>query len=297
MAEITWDGTGEKVFETGTDHGVLYPVSDEGDYPLGVPWNGLTAVNETPSGAESNPQYADNIKYLDIRSAEEFGATIEAFTYPREFAQCDGTAIVNGVEIGQQGRRGFGFSYRTLKGNDTLGTDYGYKLHLIYGATAAPSEKNNTTVNDSPEAMTFSWELTTTPVPIPGNNPVTGRPYKPTAILTIDSTEHTPAAMEALEDILYGTAGSDPRLPMPAEVIALFAGALTEVETVAPTYDAGTDMITIPNVAGVDYYVDGELVPAGPYGPITGDTVVNAMPENGYTFTETSDTDWTVNFA
>jgi hypothetical protein len=184
-------------------------------------------------------------------------------------------------------------SYRSKIGTD-LDSDAGYKLHLVYGADAAPSEKPYTTVNDSPEAITFSWELTTTAVPV---GVIGGTEYKPTAILTIDSTKVNATALAALEDELYGTAGSDANLPSPADVIAFFAGTVTEVETQAPTYDAGTDIITIPTVTGVEYYIAGELVPAGPFGPITADTVVNALPAPGYSFTETSDTDWTINFA
>lgn len=293
MAELTWDGVGEKVYETGTDHGVLYEPDANGEYNSGVAWNGLTGVTESPSGAEANAQYADNIKYLSLRSAEEYGATIEAFTYPREFNKYDGAAVVGGVTIHQQNRRKFGFSWRTLKGNDVEGTDYGYKLHLAYGCEAAPSEKAHVTTNDSPEATTFSWELDTTPVPVPGTNPDTGKPYRPTAKLTVDSTETDPTALAALEDILYGTAGADPRLPSPEEVIALVGGgAVTTVETEAPTYNPTDDLITIPAVTGVEYYVGEELV-TGTYGPITGTTVVTAKAAAGYALSETSDTDWT----
>lgn len=216
MATLTWDATGSRLYETGVDHGVLYLLNSQGAYANGVAWNGLTAVTESPSGAEANPQYADNIKYLNLLSAEEFGCTIEAFTYPDAFAQCDGTASPSaGVSIGQQTRKTFGFSYRTKLGNDIDGSDHGYKLHLIYGALAAPSEKAYATVNDSPEALTFSWEVTTTPVDVPG--------YKPTAQLTIDSTKVDALDLAALEELLYGTANAGAELPLPAEVIALFA--------------------------------------------------------------------------
>lgn len=216
MSTITWDGVGEKLFETGVDHGVLYPFNTETKaYDSGVAWNGLTAVTESPSGAEANAQYADNIKYVEIRSAEEFGATVEAFTYPDEFAVLDGTASpAAGVTIGQQSRGVFGLSYRTLVGNDIEKQDFGYKLHLIYGATAAPSEKAYATINDSPEAITFSWELTTSPVSVSG--------FKPTASLVIDSTKTTPAKMAALEALLYGDTATEAKLPLPDEVIALF---------------------------------------------------------------------------
>lgn len=290
MTRLAWDQVGERQYETGVDRGVLYLRDESGAYDEGFAWNGLTTVTESPSGAESNKQYADNQVYLNLVSAEQFGATIEAFTYPDEFAECDGTAVPSpGVRVGQQNRRTFGLCYRTQVGNDVDGSDFGYKLHLVYGALAAPSEKAYATVNDTPEALTFSWELSTTPVEVTG--------LKPTASLTIDSTEVGAANLTALEDILYGTAGADPRLPLPDEVIALFAGAVTVVETVAPTYDPGTDIITIPATVGVDYRIDGNVVPAGAYGPITEDTVVTATPQPGHAFTDTSDTDWTINFA
>lgn len=216
MAALTWDKTGERIYETGVDHGVLYLRNALGEYDSGFAWNGLTAVTESPSGAESTPIYADNIKYLNLTSAEEYGATIEAFTYPEEFAECDGTAVASaGITVGQQGRKTFGFSYRTLIGNDISGTDHGYKLHLVYGALAAPSEKAYATVNDSPEAITFSWEVTTSPVEVPG--------MKPSAQLTIDSTKVDEGALKLLEDLLYGDATDPARLPLPEEVIALFA--------------------------------------------------------------------------
>ena len=184
MSKLIWDNTGERTYETGVNQGVLYPQGDGGTYPTGVAWNGLTAVTESPSGAEPTPLYADNIKYLNLISNEEFGATIEAYTYPDEFAQCDGSAeISTGVMIGQQSRKAFGLAYKTTIGNDTDGIDYGYKLHIIYGAMASPSEKGYATINDNPEAIIFSWELTTTPVPISG--------FKPTASITIDSTKNS----------------------------------------------------------------------------------------------------------
>lgn len=221
MAVIQWDQTGERLYETGVDHGVLYLPNAEGEYANGYAWNGLTSVSESPSGAEANPQYADNIKYLNLISTEEFGATIEAFTYPEEFAQCDGTALVGGVQISQQVRKSFGFSYRTLLGNDLVGTDYGYKIHLVYGCDAAPSEKTRSTVNDSPEAATFSWEVTTNPVPVPGTNPATNKPYRPTSHLIVDSTQVTEEGMAALEAVLYGSETDEARLPMPGEVLTM----------------------------------------------------------------------------
>lgn len=292
MAEIFWDKAGDRLYETGVDHGVLYIPNAQGEYSTGYAWNGLTAVSESPSGAEANPQYADNIKYLNLVSAEEFGATIEAFTYPEAFAQCDGTAIVSGgVQLSQQTRRSFGFSYRTLIGNDLVGTDYGYKIHLVYGCDAAPSEKSRSTVNDSPEAATFSWEITTNPVDVPGINPATGKQYRPTAHITIDSTKVTPASMTALEQILYGTAGVDAKMPTPAVVMALFAGNVVEVTPAAPSYVPATKTITIPTVSGVTYSIDGSPVSAGPI-VISVDTIVTATPNPGYKFPVVSDDDW-----
>lgn len=218
MPTITWDETGKRFYETGVKKGVLYPQDDSGTYPKGVPWNGLTAVNESPSGAEATPLYADDIKYLNLISTEEFGASVEAYTYPDEFAECDGSAeLTPGVTIGQQKRRAFGLSYVTTLGNDVAGNGYGYKLHLIYGALAAPSEKAYATINDSPEAITFSWELSTTPVNVTG--------YKPTASLTIDSTKVNAEKLKALEDILYGTAEAEARLPLPDEIATLMKTA------------------------------------------------------------------------
>lgn len=290
--KLSWDKTGERYYETGVDHGVLYIPNSSGVYNNGVAWNGLTAVTESPSGAESNPLYADNIKYLNLISAEEFGATIEAYTYPDEFGQFDGTVSpVAGLQVGQQARRAFGLSYRTRVGNDLEGSDYGYKLHLIYNATAAPSEKAFATINDSPEAITFSWELTTTPVSA-------GDELKPTAQLTIDSTKVDAGALAQLENMLYGSTGTDPRLPLPAEVIELFSTSLPTVETQRPAYDATTDMITIPTITGVIYSINGQDRANGSnYGPITEDTVVTARAASGYRLTETSDNDWTIELA
>ena len=213
MSRITWDNTGERFYETGVKQGVLY-VQDGGAYPKGVAWNGLTAVTESPSGAEATALYADDIKYLNLYSAEEFGATIEAYTYPDEFKECDGSSeIATGVVIGQQTRKAFGLCYRTTLGNDTAGADYGYKLHIIYNAMASPSEKGYATINDSPEAITFSWEVTTTPVNVKG--------FKPTASITIDSTKANAEKLKALEDILYGKAEVEARLPLPDESMTL----------------------------------------------------------------------------
>lgn len=218
MSKLVWDKTGERFYETGVKQGVLYVQGEGGAYTKGVAWNGLTAVTESPSGAEATPLYADDIKYLNLMSNEEFGATIEAYTFPDEFAECDGSAaLANGVYIGQQARKTFGLCYRTVLGNDTDNNNYGYKLHLIYGALAAPSEKAYATINDSPEAITFSWEITTTPVSVEG--------FKPTASVTIDSTKCDPAKLAELEAILYGSESEEARLPLPDEIADLMKTA------------------------------------------------------------------------
>lgn len=215
MPALVWDQTGTRFYETGVDHGVLYIPDNTGAYATGVAWNGLTSVSETPTGAEPNAQYADNIKYLNLFSAEEFGATIEAFTYPDEFAQFDGLATpTEGVTVGQQVRKLFGLSYRTRLGNDVDGDDHGYKLHLLYGCQASPSEKAYNTINDTPEPITFSWEISTTPVAVTG--------LRPTSLITIDSTKVDPDDLEAFEATLYGDTTEDASLPLPDAVIAAF---------------------------------------------------------------------------
>ena len=221
MAKLVWDKTGDRLYETGVKNAVLYVRDSGGAYSKGVAWNGITAVTESPSGAESNPLYADDIKYLNLISNEDFGATIEAYTYPDEFAECDGSAeLVDGVKIGQQKRKTFGLCYRTTLRNDVDGNDHGYKLHIIYGATAAPSERAYATINDSPEAITMSWELSTTPVTVTG--------FKPTAHLEIDSTKVKAEELTKFEEILYGKDGAEqsgPRLPLPDEIATLFTAA------------------------------------------------------------------------
>ena len=214
MSALVWDQTGEKLYETGTKKGVLYPMSESGTYPKGVAWNGLTAVTESPSGAEATDLYADDIKYLSLMSAEEFGGTIEAYMYPDEFAECDGSAEPTaGVTIGQQSRKAFGMSYVTTIGNDVKGNDYGYKIHLIYGMKVSPSERGYQAINDTPEAITFSWEFTTVPVNVTG--------FKPTACITIDSTKVNAEKLKTLEDKLYGAEATEAQLPLPDEVISM----------------------------------------------------------------------------
>ena len=218
MAKLVWDESGKRLYETGVEKGVLYVQGENGQYQQGVAWNGLTAVTESPSGAEPTALYADDIKYLELFSAEEFGATIEAYTYPAEFEACDGSASLGeGVTIGQQDRKAFGLCYRTVVGNDVKGNEHGYKIHLVYGAKAKPSEKAYATVNDSPEAVTFSWEVTTTPVNVAG--------FKPTASVTIDSTKIQPEKLKLIEDKLYGTASEEATLPLPDEIKQIIAGA------------------------------------------------------------------------
>jgi len=281
MTVLTWDNVGDRRYETGIDHGVLYQLDALGEYVDGVPWNGLTTVTESPSGAESNKQYADNIVYVNLISAEEFGGTIEAYTYPDEFGQNDGTLEpAPGVAVGQQGRRPFGLAYRTLMGNDVDGQDHGYKLHLVYGAQAAPSEKAYATVNDSPEAAALSWEFTTTPIS------VTNR--KPTSILTIDSTQSDPDDLQALENILFGTVADEARLPSPDEVIALFTAGLLEADlTLAasqPTFVEGTGVITLPVVTGVQWKIGNVNKAAGAQPALNAgqSATVRATAQEGY---------------
>lgn len=219
MSKLVWDATGERYYETGVSKGVIYPQATGGTYPLGAAWNGLTAITESPSGAEPTPLYADNIKYLNLMSAEEFAFSITAYTYPDEFAECNGErALAKGAMIGQQKRKTFGLSYQSIIGNDTDGDSYGYKLHLVYGALAAPSEMAHNTVNDSPEATEMSWECSTTPVAVEG--------FNPTAHIVIDSTKADAEKLTALEAILYGSEDAEPRLPLPDEVITVLGEAV-----------------------------------------------------------------------
>lgn len=294
MTVLTWDEQGERLYETGVDHGVLFLPDEDGAYDTGVAWNGLTTVTESPTGADASPQFADNIKYLNLIAAETFGATVEAFTYPDEFSECDGTAIPSpGVNIGQQNRRIFGLCYRTLLGNDIEGTDHGFKLHLVYGAQAAPSEKAYATVNDSPEAIAFSWAITTTPVLVDG--------YKPTALLTIDSTKVDADTLADLLDILYGTDVIEARMPLPDEIIEMFEGAApTEVDLGTPanqpTYNAGTHVVTLPAVTGVQWKINGvnKAPGAQPAMSVGQTSLVTAHAETGYVLA--GDDDWAFNY-
>jgi hypothetical protein len=288
MTALTWDAVGERFYETGVDRGVLYLPDSGGEYSEGHAWNGLTTITESPSGADANPQYADNIKYLNLIAAETFGGTIEAFTYPDAFAECDGTATPSaGVAVGQQGRRVFGLSYRSQVGNDIDGTDHGFKIHLLYGLQAAPSEKAYGTINDSPAAIAFSWAISSTPVPVTD--------LKATSIITVDSTKVNSADLDALCDILWGSGGGDARLPMPDEVIALFAGTVTHVDLgVAanqPTYNAGTHVVTLPNVTGVQWKINGVNKAAGAQPALTAGQTANveATPQAGYTLDGSED--------
>lgn len=289
MTELLWDQTSEREFETGVSNGVLYPIEADGSYGDGVAWNGLTAVTESPTGAEVTKKYADNINYLSLVSAELFEGTIKAFMYPDEWAACDGSATpVTGVTVGQQTRKPFGLVYKTLKGNDTEGQDFGYILHLVYGALASPSEKEYATVNDSPDAIEFSWKFTTTPVPVPG--------LKPSAILKIDSTKVDQAGLDALEALLFGQSGTDPTLPAPADVIALFSSA-TPVTATQPAFVSATGVITIPTVTGVQYYRGDTHVAVANGATVTIATpgsslIIEAEAKTGYVLAPTSDDDW-----
>lgn len=287
MSKLLWDKIGERLYETGVDRGVLFIPNSMGVYNAGFAWNGLITITESPSGAEVTATYADNLKYLNLTSVENFGGTIEAYTFPKEFAQCDGTATPTpGVSIGQQRRHPFGLCYRTRLGNDLEDTDHGYKLHLIYGAQAAPSEKAYASINDSPEAINFSWAVTTIPVEVPG--------FKPTASMTIDSTLVDPDALATLEGFLYGTTGTDPSLPSPADVMAIFSGTVTVVTPTAPTYNSSTHVITIPTITGVTYLINDEVVTGTV--TITMDTLVTAVPTTGHKFPDVIDADWFFDF-
>lgn len=281
MTVLEWDQIGERLYETGVDHGVLFVADGSGGYEDGVAWNGLTTVTETPSGADWSPLYADNIKYLNLVSVEQFGGTVEAFTYPDEFCQCDGLVHPSpGVGLSQQARKSFGLAYRTRLGNDVDGDDHGYKLHLLYGASAKPSQKAYATVNDSPAAIAFSWEIATIPLAVAG--------YKPMSLITIDSTLVDAGALSDLCDIIWGTVSSESRLPMPDEVIDLFGGAVTIVDVGVtankPTYNAGTHVVTLPAVTGVQWKINGVNKAPGAQPAMTVGQIseVKATPQDGY---------------
>jgi hypothetical protein len=277
MTVLVFDDTGNRRFETGVKKGVLYPLNTgNGLYDTGYAWNGLTQVKEKPAGAGSNKQYADNIAYLNLLSAETFGGEISAFTYPDQFGLCDGTAEpASGVTVGQQSRATFGLSYRTEIGND-VSSDLGYKLHLVYGALASPSEKDYSTINDSPNAVAFTWAFDCT-----GASSTT---YGTTSLLTIDSTKVDSAALASLEQFLYGTVGTNPSLPPPDSVTALFTGSITAITLTAATFD-GAHTITIPSQTGVTYYLDGVVHAAGSVVLTTGQKkIVSAVPNSGYVF-------------
>lgn len=286
MTVLSWNTAGAKKFETGVDKGVLYKKDAGGNYTLGYAWVGLTAITEKPSGADSNKSYADNTVYANIIAAEDFAATLEAFTYPDAFMSCDGTAeLTPGVYVGQQNREVFGLAYRTKLGNDVSGVNFGYKLHLIYGGMAAPAERAYSTINDSTDPMPLSWDISTTPVDVPGKNP--------TAILTIDSTKVSASKLADLENVLYGTSGVDPRLPLPSEVASIVGTTLVvTAQPTAPTYNSTTKAIAIPVITGVDYYIDG-VKKTGSV-TITKDTLVTAQAAAGYKFPVPADDDWLI---
>jgi hypothetical protein len=289
MAVLAWDTAGTMRYETGVDQGVLYILNTgNGLYDTGYAWNGLTTVTETPAGASHNPQYADNIKYLDILSAETFGGTIQAFTAPDAFAACDGLYVPEaGVAVGQQSRATFGMSYRTRVGNDSNAAA-GYKYHLLYGLTASPSQKAYATVNDSPAAIDFSWDIASIPAGVSG--------HSPTSSITIDSTQVGSSALTNLLNDLYGTAGTSPFLPSPDTVLGLFAGSVTMVTLTAPTFD-GAHTITIPSQTGVTYYVDGVVHAAGSQLLTTGQKkVVSATANAGFAFNTPVVTSWLFSF-
>ena len=290
MALLTWDNLSERYYETGVDRGVLY-IPTNGVYNTGYAWNGLTTVTETPTGAEATPMYADNIKYLNLLSVEELEGTIEAMTYPKEFAACDGTSLlsgINGAYVGQQTRTPFGLSYRTRLGNDVNGDDYGYKLHLVYGCLASPSERAYATINDSPEAITFSWTFTTTGVPMPGS-------LKNSSLITINSREVSASGLSTLENILYGASG-DPLLPTPAQVVTYLGTTQTSVIASAPGFVAAGGTITIPTVTGVTYYrADTNAVVTGTVTitPAGASLRIIARPSSAsYVLSAASDDDW-----
>lgn len=289
MSALTWDDVGGRLFETGVDKGVLYIPDGSGVYSNGVAWSGLTKITETPAGAAATPQWADNVKFLNLISTETFDATVNAFTYPEEFAQFDGSYTPTpGVRIGQQSRKSFGLSYRSRIGSDLDGDSHGYKIHLVYGCQAAPSPKDFSTVNDVPAIVALSWVLSTTPAAVTGS--------KPTSLITIDSTKVNPATLTAFETILYGASGVNPMLPNPDAVVAAFSAGITTVATLTvPTFNATTGVITIPTQTGITYYIAGVAQAAGAgtaIGVSGTHVIVNARANTGYAIAAGNDTDW-----
>lgn len=295
MTRVAWDAVGEHLYENGVDRGVLYLADGSGDYTTGFVWNGLTTVTKSPSGAEATKKYADNILYVTLLSIEEMAGTIEALTYPDEFAECDGTVQAEtGVYVGQQPRRAFGFSWRTRIGNEQ-NEELGYKIHMVWDAKASASEQAHMTINESPETVNFSWEFWTTPRSFDPDGDYAA--LKPTSYICVDSTKVAPADLAELEDLLYGTVGNDPALPSLDAVLTIFSGALT-LATLPATiaYNAGTDMVTIPATTGVVYKIDGVTRVAGDW-LITADVLVTAIPAVGYYFAPGDQNEWQIVFA
>lgn len=297
MTALQWDVTGEREYETGVDRGVLFPADTDGTYPLGVAWSGLTTVTESPAGAESNKQYADNIVYLNLLSAETWGGTVEAFTYPDEFAECDGTAEPTpGVFLGQQKRKPFGMCYRTRIGTD-LDDLAGYKIHLFWNALASPSEKAFATVNDTPAPINFSWAVSTTAVAV---GTIDGVEYRPLSTMVVDSTKVDSTALAALEAVLYGDADTDPSLPSPADVVAMFSGSVTVVDLGTnanqPSYNGATHVVTIPTVVGVTWTINGDDATPGaqPAMSVGDSSEVRAHADAGYRLE--GNADWTFDY-
>jgi hypothetical protein len=287
VTQLAWDLTSHRLYETGISKGVLYLPDVSGNYTEGYAWNGLTKVTEKPTGAAATPQYADNAMYLNLVSTERFDADIEAFTYPDQFAACDGSvALEAGLMLGQQPRQTFGLCYRTEVGNDLQGTQYGYKLHMVYNCLAAPSQRDYQSINDNPNAIALTWSVSTTPIAVPG--------FKNASTLTVDSTKVSSTALASLEAFLYGTAGQDPQLPTIQAIQAIFAGTVVTVTPVVPTYTSATHTITIPVVTGVTYYING--LPVTGSVVITGNTIVTARPNVGYQFGANVDNDWEIDF-
>jgi hypothetical protein len=287
VTQLTWDPTGHRLYEAGISKGVLYLPDVSGNYNEGYAWNGLTKVTEKPTGAVATPQYADNAMYLNLVSTERFDADIEAFTYPDQFAACDGSvALEPGLMLGQQPRKTFGLSYRTEVGNDLAGTQYGYKLHMVYNCLAAPSQRDYQSINDNPNAIALTWAVSTTPIAVPG--------FKNASTLTVDSTKVDAAALANLEAFLYGTVGQDPQLPSIQAIQAIFAGTVITVTPVIPTYTSATHTITIPTVTGVTYYING--LPVTGSVVIAANTIVTAQPNVGYQFAANVDNDWEIDF-